>query len=155
MMKTFKEDFKNLRGFLILWLTQSLSALGSAMTAFALVVWSYGQNGSALETAMLSICSYAPYVLVSIFAGAVSDRWSKKTVMLVCDTFAALCTVCVGALLAAANDAGLLARLFGAGKGAGAACLFGVLAVTGVATCLVFRADRHIWALEKGEQTKE
>lgn len=99
-MKKFTENFKNLRGFLILWLTQSLSALGSAMTAFALVVWSYGQNGSALETAMLSICSYAPYVLVSIFAGAVSDRWSKKTVMLVCDTFAALCTVCVGALLA-------------------------------------------------------
>ena len=100
-MKTFMENAKALRGFLILWLTQSLSALGSAMTAFALVVWSYGHSGSALETAMLSICSYAPYVLVSIFAGAVSDRWRKKTVMLVCDTFAALCTVCVGALLAA------------------------------------------------------
>lgn len=45
------------------------SALGSFMTSFALVIWAYEQSGSALSTALLSICSYAPYVLLSIFAG--------------------------------------------------------------------------------------
>ena len=39
--------------------------------------------------------------------------------------------------------------LFGEGKGSGAAMLFLLLAVTGEATCLIFRRDRHIWALEK------
>lgn len=39
------------------------------MTSFALVIWAYEQSGSALSTAPLSICSYAPYVLLSIFAG--------------------------------------------------------------------------------------
>ena len=46
--------------------TQALSALGSAMTSFALVVWSYQQQGSALTTALLSVCSYAPYVVLSM-----------------------------------------------------------------------------------------
>ena len=88
-----------LRPFLLLWATQGLSALGSAMTSFALVVWSYGQTGSALSTALLSICSYAPYVLLSLFAGALSDRWDQKRTMLVCDSLAALTTAAVLALL--------------------------------------------------------
>ena len=55
--------------FLRLWSTQTFSVLGSSMTSFALVIWAYEQSGSALSTALLSICSYAPYVLLSIFAG--------------------------------------------------------------------------------------
>lgn len=55
--------------FLRLWSTQTFSALGSSMTSFALVIWAYEQSGLALSTALLSICSYAPYVLLSIFAG--------------------------------------------------------------------------------------
>lgn len=65
-MKTIQTIFRELRTFLLLWVTQSFSALGSAMTSFALVVWSYQQQGSALTTSLLSICSYAPYVLFSI-----------------------------------------------------------------------------------------
>ena len=88
-MKTLNE----FKFFIILWLTQQFSSLGSAMTNFALVIWLYQDSGSALTTALLSVCSYAPYVIMSIFAGAISDKWNKKTVMLVCDCFAALCTV--------------------------------------------------------------
>lgn len=90
-MNTLKE----LRTFIILWLTQALSSLGSSMTGFALVIWLYNDSGSALTTALLTVCSYAPYVIVSIFAGAISDKWNKKAVMLVCDSFAALTTVCI------------------------------------------------------------
>lgn len=90
-MNTLKE----LKTFIILWLTQALSSLGSSMTGFALVIWLYNDSGSALTTALLTVCSYAPYVIVSIFAGAISDKWNKKAVMLVCDSFAALTTVCV------------------------------------------------------------
>ena len=88
-MKNYKETFKEMKAFLLLWSTQSLSGLGSAMTSYALVIWSYTQKGSALLTALLMVCSYAPYVVFSIFAGALSDRWNKKAVMLVCDTLAA------------------------------------------------------------------
>lgn len=98
-MKDINRVLKELWNFLILWSTQSFSALGSSMTNFALVVWSYQEKGSALTTALLSICSYAPYVLMSIFAGALSDKWDKKKTMLICDSFAALCTVVVLVLL--------------------------------------------------------
>lgn len=90
---------KELYSFLILWSTQSLSALGSSMTSFALIIWSYQQEGSALTTALLSVCSYAPYVIMSIFAGALSDKWNKKITMLISDSFAAFCTAVVLVLL--------------------------------------------------------
>ena len=67
-----------MRTFLILWLTQSFSGLGSAVTSYALVVWSYTLQGSALATALLMVSSYAPYVVCSIFAGALSDRWDRE-----------------------------------------------------------------------------
>ncbi len=88
-LKTF---IRELHSFLVLWSTQSLSSLGSSMTGFALIIWSYQQQGSALSTALLSVCSYTPYILMAIFAGALSDSWNKKITILASDTFAALCT---------------------------------------------------------------
>ncbi len=96
-----KHTNKGMKPFLILWSTQALSQLGSTMTSFALTLWLYETTGSALQTALLSICSYTPYVLMSIFAGALSDRWDKKKTMLVCDTLAACCSVVVLLLLGA------------------------------------------------------
>lgn len=90
-----------LRNFFVLWSTQSLSQLGSAMTAFALTLWLYERTGSALQTALLSVCSYAPYVLMSVFAGALSDRWNKKKTMMACDAISALTSACALALLRA------------------------------------------------------
>ncbi len=101
-MKTkenMKNDIRAMRPVLLLTITQGLSALGSAMTSFALVIWAYSQTGSALNTALLSVCSYVPYILMSIFAGALSDRWNKKKTMLACDAFAAMTTLCVLFLL--------------------------------------------------------
>ncbi len=93
-----KKQNTGLKDFYLLWSTQSLSQLGSAMTGFALTLWLYERTESALSTAMLTICTYAPYVLMSIFAGAITDRFDKKKTMLVCDILAAMCTVLVFAL---------------------------------------------------------
>lgn len=98
-MNNLKQLFRGLHTFILLWATQGLSTLGSSMTSYALIIWAYEQKGSALTTALLSVSSYAPYVLLSIFAGALSDRWDKKRTMLVCDTLAALSTVTVLVLL--------------------------------------------------------
>ena len=97
-----KNKIHSLKDFYILWATQGLSQLGSTMTNFALTLWLYQETGSALKTALLSVCSYVPYVLTSIFAGALSDRWDKKIkkrTMLVCDTLAAGCSAAVFVLL--------------------------------------------------------
>lgn len=90
-----KKGLYQLKDFLILWSTQSVSQLGSSITAFALTLWLYEETGSSLSTAALSICSYAPYVLMSIFAGALTDQFDKKKMMLVCDTLAVGCTIAI------------------------------------------------------------
>lgn len=95
----YKETLFEMRTFLLLWITQAFSGLGSAMTSYALVIWSYTQSGSALTTALLMVCSYSPYVVFSIFAGALSDQWDKKKTMLVCDAAAAATTVMIVLLL--------------------------------------------------------
>ena len=102
-MKNYIKDFKEMRRYLLLWFTQLISGLGSTMTGYALVIWSYTQSGSALWTALLMVCSYAPYVICSIFAGALSDRWDKKKTILACDSLAALNTLVVLLLLKTEN----------------------------------------------------
>ena len=94
-MNKEKYRTKELKDFYILWSTQSLSQLGSAITAFALTLWLYEKTGSALNTAALRIFTYAPYVVMSIFAGALTDKFDKKKTMLVCDLLAAFTTVVV------------------------------------------------------------
>ena len=101
-IRNLKNTIQEMKTFLLLWSTQSFSGLGSAMTSYALVIWSYTQKGSALMTALLMVSSYAPYVLLSIFAGALSDKWNKKITMLVCDTIAAASTLVM--LLLLQND---------------------------------------------------
>ncbi|MCI8374061.1 MAG: MFS transporter [Lachnospiraceae bacterium] len=95
MKNVKKNELFELRDFLILWSTQSVSQLGSSITAFALTLWLYEKTGSSLSTAALTICSYTPYVLMSVFAGAVTDRFDKKKTMLGCDVFAVMCTITV------------------------------------------------------------
>ena len=80
---------KSFRKYIILWLSQSVSGLGSSMTGFALVLWAYGQNHSAMSVSLMSFCNYVPYVFLSLFVGDFIDRHKKKTIMLVSDSLAA------------------------------------------------------------------
>ena len=42
-------DRRKFNKYIVFWLTQSLSELGSSMTSFALVIRAYGQTGAALS----------------------------------------------------------------------------------------------------------
>jgi MFS family permease len=84
--------FSGLRDFLILWSSQSVSRLGTAMTSFALIVWVYTQKGTASSITLLSICSLAPSILFSFIAGTLADRWDKKRIILLSDMMAAIGT---------------------------------------------------------------
>ena len=84
--------------YVIFWLSQSVSQLGSAMTSFALILWAYTQNGSAMTVSLMSFFNYMPYIIVSLFAGTFVDNHSKKKVMLASDSIAAVCSAVVFAL---------------------------------------------------------
>lgn len=87
---------KSFQKYVVLWLSQSVSGLGSSMTGFALVQSAYGQSRSAMSVSMMSFCNYVPYVIISLFAGSFIDRHRKKTIMLVSDSVAGLVPGCVG-----------------------------------------------------------
>ncbi len=90
---------KLFKKYIILWLSQSVSGLGSSMTGFALVLWAYGQSHSAMSVSMMSFCNYVPYVILSLFVGSFVDRHNKKTIMLAADSVAAACSLAVLAFL--------------------------------------------------------
>ena len=78
-----------LRPFLCLWASQSVSEMGTAMTNYALVIWAYEQTGTATSLTTLTICSFLPTILFRFLAGAVADRWNKKAILLCSDALAA------------------------------------------------------------------
>lgn len=86
---------KNFKKYIVFWLSQSVSQLGSQMTGFALILWAYTQSKSAMTVSLMSFFNYVPYILVSIVAGSFVDRHRKKTVMLVSDSIAAVCSLAV------------------------------------------------------------
>jgi MFS family permease len=101
-MKNLK-TLLELRLFLLLWISQSISTCGTAMTNYAIIIWVYKQKGTTLSISLLFVCSFLPYVLFAFVAGAVSERWNKKIIILVCDFFAACATLTL-LLLYNAND---------------------------------------------------
>lgn len=87
--------FMELRSFLMLWSSQAVSTLGTAMTNFALIVWVYQQKGTASSITLLSVFSFLPSILFCFIAGTIADRWDKKRIMLLADLLAAFGTVIV------------------------------------------------------------
>jgi MFS transporter, DHA3 family, macrolide efflux protein len=81
-----------LKNFYILQIGQFVSQLGSKMTSFGLIMWSYESNGSVLSTSYLTVCSLLPSVLLSFLAGSFIDRLNKKKIILIADTLAAICS---------------------------------------------------------------
>lgn len=84
-----KNIIKELRSFLLLWSSQTVSSLGTAMTEFALIVWIYRQAETVTSTTLLALCSFAPTILFRFAAGAIADRLDKRRIMLLTDLFAA------------------------------------------------------------------
>lgn len=93
----------SLRPFLMLWASQGISSMGTAMTEYALVIWVYSRNGTASSLSLLTLCSYLPTIMFRYLAGAVADRWNKKRIMLSSDLFAACGTFAIFALHSASE----------------------------------------------------
>jgi MFS family permease len=78
--------------FTIIWLGQLVSQLGSALTTFSLGVWIYLQTGSVSRFAIVFLAGTLPATLLSPLAGAMVDRWNRRSVMVACEAALALNT---------------------------------------------------------------
>ena len=75
--------------FMIFFISQTVSELGTSMTGFATVIWMYSNSGQVMSSSLLAICSTVPYLIVCLLGGVVVDKMNKKKIMLICDSIAA------------------------------------------------------------------
>lgn len=87
-----------MRSFLIIWIGQLVSLIGSQLTGFALGVWVYDLTKSVFLLALTQVANALPFVVLSPFAGVLADRWNRRTAMIVSD-FGAGLAVLAAALL--------------------------------------------------------
>ncbi len=76
--------------FFTIWTGQQLSLVGSRAAQFALVWWLTTTTGSATVLASASLVAFLPGILLGPFVGALVDRWNRRAVMIVADSFIAL-----------------------------------------------------------------
>jgi DHA3 family macrolide efflux protein-like MFS transporter len=79
--------------FVILWLAELLSFIGSSMTNFALGVWVFQLTGSALNFSMITMLIILPNILAAPLAGALVDRWNRRRTMVTSKAGAAVCII--------------------------------------------------------------
>src|SRR5258708_8504457 len=83
------------RDYLLLWLGQAVSSLGTSCTQFAFPLLIVGLTRSIAAAGLAYSLGQLPYVLLSLPAGALVDRWPRKRGMLLC-TFCLM--VCVASI---------------------------------------------------------
>lgn len=72
------------------WWARTLSTAGSVVTLVALPVLVYRMSHSTLLTAVTSASEAAPYIILGLVAGALSDRWDRQRVMVRADIISAV-----------------------------------------------------------------
>jgi MFS family permease len=87
-----------MRTFIILWLGQIVSSIGSSMTYFALMLWVWQQTQSATAIALILVFYQLPQVAMTLVSGLLVDRISRKHLLMFSDTASACCTLSVGIL---------------------------------------------------------
>jgi DHA3 family macrolide efflux protein-like MFS transporter len=105
---------RSMRPFFVLWSGQSLSLVGSQAVQFALIWWLTQTSGSPTILATASLLGLLPPVVLGPVIGALTDRWSRKTVMLAADGLVALASLALAWMFSAgiADVPHVLALLF-------------------------------------------
>ncbi|MCJ7535762.1 MAG: MFS transporter [Anaerolineales bacterium] len=97
------ETLRGMKTFLVIWVGQLVSIIGSGLTGFALSVWMYEQTGQATPIALNALFFNLPRVILSPIAGSVADRYNRRVILILADTGAALSTLAVAIILFSGN----------------------------------------------------
>jgi MFS family permease len=111
------------RDFMLLWSGQTVSETGSAVTQIALpLVAVVALEASTFQVGLLTAAGTAAFALVALPAGALVDRGSKRSIMIVCDVLRLLI---IGSVpLAAAFGTLTMAQLYVVAVAAGVCTVF-------------------------------
>lgn len=86
---------QGMKAFMVMWIGQFVSLMGSAMTGFAIPIWIFGETERVQELALLGLAFTLPLILLSPIAGTVVDRYNRKMMMMLSDLAAGMTTIVV------------------------------------------------------------
>lgn len=73
------------RDYLVLWSGQAVSGVGTQVARLALPLLIIALTDSPAQAGLAQGITTIPYLLLSLLAGALVDRWNRKRVMILCD----------------------------------------------------------------------
>jgi MFS family permease len=112
------------RDYLLLWLGQAVSSLGTGFTQFAFPLLMVGLTRSIAAAGLAYSLEQLPHVLLSLPAGALVDRWPRKRVMLLCTFCLMVCVAGIPLALLLTSGQLRLLLLYAIAFGLGAVSLF-------------------------------
>ena len=74
-----------MQGLFIIWLGQMVSGIASSITAVALPIWIFSITDSGAAVGFLEFFYFGSYLLATLFAGILIDRFDRKLMMLTYD----------------------------------------------------------------------
>lgn len=87
------------REFVALWSGQVVSTLGAQTSGTAMPLLVLGTTGSPSDAGIVAASGTLPYLIAHLPAGALVDRWNRRTVLLVSELCAGLALLTVPAAL--------------------------------------------------------
>src|SRR6266536_5761264 len=78
------------RDYMILWSGQMVSTLGTGASQIAYPLLILFLTNSPAQAGFAGFLFGLPYIILSLPAGALVDRWNRKRVMILCDAGRAL-----------------------------------------------------------------
>lgn len=84
-----------MRTFLIVWIGQLASMLGSEMTNFAITIWAWSVTGQATPLSFILFFTQTPKVIAAVFGGVLVDRCDRQKIMQIGDFLAGCSTIAI------------------------------------------------------------
>lgn len=92
-----------LRTFYVLLITQTISMLGSSMTAFAIGVWLFLETGKTTPLMLVAFFSWLPRMALGGVAGVFADRLNRRMLIMLGDVGQAVPTLLLAIVFATDN----------------------------------------------------
>lgn len=85
------QDWKRIFG--VLWTGQAVSIFTSSVIQMAIIWYLTEKTGSATILSLATLVGFLPQAILGAFIGVLIDRYNRKTIMILADTFIAVVTL--------------------------------------------------------------
>jgi MFS family permease len=84
------------RDYMLLWSGQAVSIVGTQVSQIAFPLLVLAMTHSPAQAGLVAAARSLPYLLFTLLAGALVDRWNRKLTMIVCSAGSALALASIG-----------------------------------------------------------